>query len=111
MTSQQAHCISITKIKWLLMVTEIITVKYCANHKINIIQYGQTAKFLNVKATSTWSNYCPLNRVAKWYGVAGEMLYLVEEVVGQLTALFGYTGFNRSVPNVGPQKKPVKLNQ
>jgi len=37
MTSQQTHCISITKIKWLLMVTEIITVKYCPNYKIDKI--------------------------------------------------------------------------
>jgi hypothetical protein len=48
-----AQCTSITKIKWLLMVTEIITVKYCPNHKTDKIQYGQTAKFLNVHRVIT----------------------------------------------------------
>jgi len=45
-----------------------------------------------------------------WNTMWGKCFYLKGVVVGQLTALFGFTGFNRSVRNVG-QKKTVKLIQ
>jgi len=35
----------------------------------------------------------------------GKFFHLMGVVVGQLIALLGYTGFNRSVPNVGQKKK------
>jgi len=42
--------------------------------------------------------------------MVGEMFSPYGVVVGQLTVLMGYTGFNRSVQNEG-QKKKVKLIQ
>jgi len=39
-----------------------------------------------------------------WSTMLGKCFYLMGVVVGQLTAWFGYTAFNRSVPNVGKKK-------
>ena len=40
-----------------------------------------------------------------WRTMQGKCFHLMGVVVGQLITLLGYTGFNRSVPNVGQKKK------